>query len=61
MKLKELIQDRLEVSYSQFCKEIKVSRPTIDNIVNEKNKHTPSLLTIKKICKYFGVEPKDYI
>lgn len=59
MKLKELILDRLEVSVSQFCREIGLSRPTINNII--KGKHKPSLLTTKKICKYFGVEWKDYI
>lgn len=59
MKLKDLIINKLEISIRQFCKEIKISRQTIDNILNDK--HTPTLLTIKKICKYFNVDFKDYI
>lgn len=61
MKLKDLILDKLEVSVSEFCKAAGVSRPTIDNIIHDKKEHQPTLLTIKKICKYFGVDPKDYI
>lgn len=64
MKIKELILDRLEVSVSQFCREIGLSRTTIDNIMNDYETSigkAPSLLTIKKICKYFGVDYKDYI
>lgn len=59
MKLKDLILDRLEVSVSQFCREIGLSRQTIDNII--KDRHTPSLPTTKKICKYFGVDFKEFI
>ena len=59
MKLKDLIEDRLMVSVRQFAKECGVSRQTIINIMNGKT--TPSLLTAKKICKYFSVNYKDYI
>lgn len=59
MKIKDLILDRLEVSVSRFCREAGIHRNTAENIL--KDKHTPSLLTIKKICKYFGVDYKDYI
>lgn len=61
MKLKDLIKNKLEVSVSQFCKEAKISRPTIDNIIHDRKKHKPTLLTIKKICKYFGANYKDYV
>lgn len=61
MKIRDLILDRLEVSVSKFCKEINITRPTIDNILLEKNRHNPSLLTIKKICKYFNVDWRDFV
>ncbi len=61
MKLKDLILDRLEISMSKFCKEVGLSRQTIDNIMNDKNKNGASLVTIKKICKYFDVDFHDYI
>lgn len=61
MKLKDLILDKLEVSVSQFAKEIGVSRTTIDNIMFERNKRGTGLLVTKKICKYFGVDYHDYI
>lgn len=59
-RLASLILDNLEISIRKFCKEIKISRPTIDNIINNKD-HEPTLLTIKKICNYFHVEYKDYL
>ena len=61
MKLRDLILNNLDVSVSQFCKDAGVSRPTIDDIIHRRKRHTLSLLTIKKICKYFGVDPKNYI
>ena len=61
MTIKDLILDRLEVSVSQFCKECGVNRTTIDGIIHNKNKSQPSLVTIKKICKYFNVDFHDYI
>lgn len=61
MTIKDLILDRLEVSVRQFCKECGVNRTTINNIIHDKNKYQLSLVTIKKICKYFGEDFKDYI
>lgn len=58
-KLKDLINDRLMISLRQFEKECGVTRQTVYNILNGKGK--PSLLTVKKICAYFGVDYKDYI
>lgn len=58
-KLKALINDNLEVSICQFAKDIGVSRMTIYNILN--GKCYPALPTIKKICKYFNVDFKNYI
>lgn len=59
MKLKDLILDNLEVSISQFSKDIGLNRRTIYYILTEK--HQPRRVTIKKICKYFKVNFKDYI
>lgn len=59
-KLADLILSKLEISIRKFCKEIKISRPTIDNIINDRN-HEPTLLTVKKICNYFEVDYKDYL
>lgn len=61
MTIKDLILDRLEVPVSQFCKECGVNRTTIDNIIHDKGTSTPSLLTIKKICKYFDVEWRNFV
>lgn len=60
MKLKDLIEDRLMISLRRFAKEAGVSRPTISNILNGSRKN-PSTLTVKKICRYFNVDWKDYI
>lgn len=57
--IKELINDKLMVSLRQFEKKAGVTRQTIYNIFNDKCK--PTVLTIKKICAYFGVDYKDYI
>lgn len=59
MELKDLINDRLMISLRQFAKECGVTRQTIYNILN--GKYPPSLLTVKKICAYFGVDYKDYM
>lgn len=69
MTIKDLILDRLEVPVSQFCRECGVNRTTMDSILNEDNRYSrkdgkeyrPSLLTIKKICKYFGEDYKKFI
>ena len=59
MKLADLIKDRLEVSIRQMERETGISRSTISNIRDGKG--TPYIHTIKKICKYFGVDWKDYV
>lgn len=59
MKLRDLILDRLEIPKTKFCKEVGISRPVIDYILNDN--HEPRLVTIKKICKYFNVDFHDYI
>lgn len=59
MKIKDLIEDRLMISIRQFAKETGIGRHTIAHILNGEGK--PSLLTVKKICAYFGVDYKDYI
>lgn len=59
MKIKDLIEDRLMISIRQFAKETGISRHTIAHILNGEGKS--SLLTVKKICAYFGVDYKDYI
>lgn len=69
MNIKDLILDRLEIPASQFCRVIGISRQTYENIINEGNGFTrkdkksyqPSLLTIKKICKYFNEDFRDYL
>lgn len=69
MKLKDLIKDRLEIPVSQFCKEVGVNRTTIDSIISGNNVYTrkdgkeyqPSLITIKKICKFFKVDYHNYL
>jgi DNA-binding XRE family transcriptional regulator len=57
--IKELINDKLMVSLRQFEKEAGITRQTVYNIQNGKG--NPTLLTVKKICAYFGVDYKDYI
>lgn len=61
MTIRDLILDRLEVSVSQFGRECGVNRTTIYNIMHDKCTSKLSLLTIKKICKYFNVDYKDFI
>ena len=58
MKLKDLLQEKLGLTKASFCKDAGISRPTIDKILSGKQ---PSLSTIRKICEYFGADPKDYI
>ncbi len=58
-KLKELITDKLTISINRFSKEIGISRQTIYKIFADKC--TPSVLTVKKICEFFGEDYHDYI
>lgn len=59
MKIKQLIMDHLMISIRQFAKEVGLNRQTIYNILNDVG--TPSVLTVKKVTKYFGVDYKEYI
>lgn len=60
-KIKNLIQDNLEIPVSQFCTKVKINRTTIVNVLNGTYKSELRLLTIKKICDYFKVNYKEYI
>ena len=57
-QLKDLIDTRT-VTYDVLSKKIGTTKQTLFNIKNDKG--TPSILTVKKICKYFKVNYKDYI
>jgi len=57
-QVKDLIYEMLETSVSEFAKEAGLSRQTVVNVMSGKN---PSLLTIVKICKYFGVDRNEYM
>lgn len=57
--LKNLINEQLRISIRKFAKEIGISRQTVYNIMMDNNK--PTILTVKKICGYFGENYKDYI
>ena len=69
MDLKNLILEKLNEPVGDFCKNAKISRQTYQNIMNGGNgyisksgrKYKPDLFTIKKICSYFGVDPRSYI
>lgn len=56
--LKDLINS-LTISQRKFCKETGIDRTTIYNIMHDI--HTPSNLTIKTICAYFGVDYRNYL
>lgn len=57
--LKTLIKNHSDISISELAREIKVTRQTIYNVLNDKN--IPTIPTIKSICKYFNVDYKDYV
>lgn len=56
--IKDLINS-LTISQRKFCKEVGIDRSTIYNIMHDI--HTPSNLTIKIICDYFGVDYHNYL
>lgn len=56
--IKDLINS-LTISQRKFCKEAGIDRSTIYNIMHDI--HTPSNLTIKTICAYFGVDYRNYL
>ena len=55
--LKDLINERTE-TLTRLSEKSGASRQTLQNVLNGK---TPSLLTVKKICAYFGVDWHEYI
>ena len=57
-QLKDLIDTRTD-TFETLTKKIGPTKQTLLNVIN--NKGTPSMLTVKKICKYFKVNYKDYI
>ena len=57
-KLKSLINDCF-MTKSELCERAKISRQTLINIM--KGYHSPSIYTIKKICKALDVDYKDYL
>lgn len=56
--IKDLINS-LTISQRKFCKKAGIDRTTIYNIMHDV--HTPSNLTIKRICTYFGVDYRNYL
>jgi DNA-binding XRE family transcriptional regulator len=58
--LAKLIDDNLYISLRSFEKEIGITRQTLAKISNNED-YRPSVLTVKRICKYFNVDYKDYI
>lgn len=58
-KLKDLIINNLDISVNKFCDELGLSSWTINNILKDYGQQ-PGLLTIKKICKYFNVDFRNY-
>lgn len=57
--LKELLTTEQKLTYCDLAKAIGVTRQTVWNILQDRA--TPTLDTIKKICKYFGVDYHEYI
>lgn len=57
--LKKLLTTEQKMTYCELAKAIGVTRQTVWNILQDKA--TPTLDTIKKICKYFGVDYHEYI
>lgn len=57
MKLKELVENT-PISYRQLAEKTGVSRPTINTVLKGKK---VSVLTVKKICAYFGKDWHDYV
>lgn len=57
--LKKLLTTEQKMTYCELAKAIGVTRQTIWNILQDRA--TPTLDTIKKICKYFGEDYHEYI
>lgn len=59
-KLSELINEQ-SINKSAFCRKIKISRPTLNNLLSDNPEHKPSPPIVKKVCKALGVNWKDYV
>ena len=57
--LKKLLITEQKLTYCELAKAIGVTRQTVWNILQDRA--TPTLDTIKKICKYFGGDYHEYI
>lgn len=56
--VKDLLEAR-EESYASLGEKIGITPQCLCGIAREK--HVPSFLTIKKICRYFGEDWKEYV
>ena len=61
IKLKQLILTKNNGSISKLCRRMNMPRTTMENILTGVNKRGASIPTIKKICKFFKVDFRDYI
>lgn len=61
IKLKALILTKSDGNIAKLCRRMDMPRQTMENILKGNNKHGASLITIKKICKYFDEDFHDYI
>lgn len=59
-KLKDYIHNS-KVNKSELCRKAKISRPTLDNLISNDPRYTPSLSTIQKVCKALNLSWKDYV
>lgn len=57
-ELKDLLNER-DVTLEELAQKVGVTRQTLHNI--KKGIGSPSLLTIKRICDYFGKDYKEYL
>lgn len=57
--LKKLLTTERQLNCCDLAKAIGVTRQTVWNILQDRA--TPTLDTIKKICKYFGEDYHEYI
>ena len=61
IKLKNLITDNLEIAGCLLAEKVGLSADVIYKLINGNYEHKPKLITVKKICKYFNVDFRDYI
>ena len=59
-KLREFIQDNAVISMQRLAKETGISRQTLWYIMSKDNQRIPSMLIVKKICKYFNEDYKKF-